>query len=162
MIKMLGKVCDWRGMMLVGFLLLVTTIAGAQNEKDYGAEKANSRFASGANSEEGSSPNYLALHDASGPSGVPLGGIGVGAVDLAPDGHFTRFAINNWSTDGVDMARRDNPAWDQEAFLAPLGEGCFGNHRDASSAARSADARRYAGLRAQHLPRSISYGYAEL
>ena len=91
---------------------------GAQNEKDYGAEKANSRFASGANSEEGSSPNYLALHDASGPSGVPLGGIGVGAVDLAPDGHFTRFAINNWSTDGVDMARRDNPAWDREAFLA--------------------------------------------
>ena len=87
-------------------------------EKDYGTEEANSRFASQRNSDTASSPNYLALYDASGPSGVPLGGIGVGAVDLAPDGHFTRFAVNNWSTDGVDMARRDNPAWDLGAFLA--------------------------------------------
>lgn len=37
-------------------------------------------------------PNYFALYDQKGPS--PLGGIGVGAVDLAPDGRFTRMAIN--------------------------------------------------------------------
>lgn len=64
-------------------------------------------------------PDYLALHDLGGPSGVPLGGIGVGAVDFAPDGHFTRMALNNWATDsGVARARAENPAWDEEAFLA--------------------------------------------
>lgn len=105
-------------LLTAGVLLTATLSAAAQEDKDYGAEQANSRFASNGGSDGGTSPNYLALHDASGPSGVPLGGIGVGAVDLAPDGHFTRFAINNWSTDGVDLARRDNPMWDQEAFLA--------------------------------------------
>lgn len=65
-------------------------------------------------------PNFLALYDQEGPSGVPLGGIGVGAVDLAPDGRFTRMAINNWAStpDGIDRARRENPEWEREAFLS--------------------------------------------
>ena len=65
-------------------------------------------------------PNLLALYDQEGPSGVPVGGIGVGAVDLAPDGRFTRMAINNWSSneDGIDPARRENPEWEREAFLS--------------------------------------------
>jgi non-lysosomal glucosylceramidase len=108
-----------KAFLLFAIVLLVPTVAAhAQEDKDYGAQQANSRFVSKAGSDGDVFPNYLALHDANGPSGVPLGGIGVGAVDLAPDGHFTRFAINNWSSDGVDMARRDNPSWDREAFLA--------------------------------------------
>ena len=117
---MYSRISGWRGTILlaVGVLFLATLSAAAQQDKDYGAQQANGRFVSRTGPENELSPNYLALHDAPGPSGVPLGGIGVGAVDLAPDGHFTRFAINNWSTDGVDLARKDNPAWDQEAFLA--------------------------------------------
>ncbi len=101
-----------------GFLLFGTPSARSQENADYGVQEANTRFAASTGPTHESSLNYLALHDAPGPSGVPLGGIGVGAVDLAPDGHFTRFAINNWSTDGVDMTRRDNPGWDGQAFLA--------------------------------------------
>ena len=90
----------------------------AQEAVDYGAGQANTRFTASSRSSVVAEPNYLALYDEPGPSGVPLGGIGVGAVDLAPDGHFTRFAINNWATDsGVARARQENPAWDREAFL---------------------------------------------
>ena len=127
-IKTYSKVIHWRRTVLfVACMLLFSTVSQAQEDKDYGSEQANSRFVSIAGSNGDTSPNYLALHDAPGPSGVPLGGIGVGAVDLAPDGHFTRFAINNWSTDGVDMARRDNPAWGQEALLAMWEKDASGN-----------------------------------
>ncbi|WP_158883765.1 GH116 family glycosyl-hydrolase [Rhodanobacter sp. L36] len=96
-----------------------TCTAFAQDGGDYGAQQANDRFKPANNAGVVVEPNYLALHDAVGPSGVPLGGIGVGAVDLAPDGHFTRIAINNWATDGgVARARDEHPEWDAEAFLA--------------------------------------------
>jgi len=99
--------------------LLVSCAAQSQTGDDYGAQQANSRFLAGGSSVNAQAPNYLALHDEPGPSGVPLGGIGVGAVDFAPDGHFTRIAINNWATDsGVARARSENPEWDKEAFLA--------------------------------------------
>jgi non-lysosomal glucosylceramidase len=39
--------------------------------------------------------NYLNLSDHFGPSGVPIGGIGVGCFDMAPDGSFTRIRLNN-------------------------------------------------------------------
>ncbi len=45
--------------------------------------------------------NYLALQDHIGPSGVPLGGIGVGCFDFAPDGRFTRIALNCTHEKGV-------------------------------------------------------------
>ncbi|WP_446744673.1 GH116 family glycosyl-hydrolase [Silvibacterium acidisoli] len=97
-------------------------------QDDYGAQQANSRFLADVSSASGEPANYLALHDAPGPSGVPLGGIGVGAVDLAPDGHFTRVAINNWSTDsGVARARSEHPEWDKEAFLAVWEKDSSGN-----------------------------------
>jgi uncharacterized protein (DUF608 family) len=99
----------------------------AQEKDNYGAQQANSRFSGSQGATDSQEPNYLALHDAPGPSGVPLGGIGVGAVDLAPDGHFTRIAINNWATDsGVARARSDNPEWDSEAFLALWEKGSSG------------------------------------
>ena len=115
-----SKLPDWRGaiLLLAGVFVLATLSATAQEDKDYGAQQANRRFAAGAGGDSEFSPNYLALQDAPAASGVPLGGIGVGAVDLAPDGRFTRFAVNNWSTDGVDLARKDNPVWGDEAFLA--------------------------------------------
>jgi non-lysosomal glucosylceramidase len=71
-------------------------------------------------SESNPNPDFLALYDQKGPSGVPLGGIGVGAVDFAPDGSFTRMAINNWAStpDGVERARREEPEWGREAFLS--------------------------------------------
>lgn len=102
--------------------------ADAQDGDDYGAQQANSRFKAANDTGAWVEPNYLALHDAVGPSGVPLGGIGVGAVDLAPDGHFTRIAINNWATDsGVDRASAEHPEWDPEAFLALWEKDASGN-----------------------------------
>ncbi len=98
----------------------VVSAAGAGAAQEYGAAEANTRFAAGGlgSGMEHEPLHYLALHDLPGPSGVPLGGIGVGAVDLAPDGHFSRIALNNWATDsGVDRARSENPMWDSEAFL---------------------------------------------
>lgn len=111
------KVCQCA--LITMAIILPPFQAHAQEGHDYGAQQANSRFTGSQNATSSQEPNYLALYDALGPSGVPLGGIGVGAVDLAPDGHFTRIAINNWATDsGVDRARSDNPDWDSEAFLA--------------------------------------------
>lgn len=100
-------------------VFLLPSTAQSQAGNDYGAQQANSRFTAAQAAANLQLPNYLALHDASGPSGVPLGGIGVGTVDLAPDGHFTHIAINNWATDsGVGRARSENPEWDFETFLA--------------------------------------------
>ena len=45
--------------------------------------------------------DIFALRDAPGTSGVPLGGIGTGFFDLAPDGGIARVAINNHHQDGV-------------------------------------------------------------
>ena len=64
------------------------------SNSDYGALAANTRFLSSGGG-GGEDFIYLALRDHPGPSGVPLGGIGVGCIGLAPDGRFTRVAINN-------------------------------------------------------------------
>ncbi|ADV84964.1 GH116 family glycosyl-hydrolase [Terriglobus saanensis] len=112
----------------LAMVLLLSCEAHSQAGEDYGAQQANSRFAATTDTVNTEAPNYLALHDAPGPSGVPLGGIGVGAVDLAPDGHFTRIAVNNWATDsGVARARAENPEWDAEAFLAVWEKDSSGN-----------------------------------
>lgn len=39
--------------------------------------------------------DYLKLENHPGNSGVPLGGIGVGNVEFAPDGRFARIGLNN-------------------------------------------------------------------
>jgi non-lysosomal glucosylceramidase len=87
-------------------VFLVVPVAFAQNNQEH--------------SWPNPTPNFFALYDQNGPSGVPLGGIGVGTVDLAPDGRFSRMAINNWLSDesGIDRARRENPEWEREAFLS--------------------------------------------
>jgi len=43
---------------------------------------------------------YFGLVHHRGPSGVPVGGAGAGCFDYAPDGAFTRVAINNLHSDG--------------------------------------------------------------
>ncbi len=62
---------------------------------DYGADAASNTFGPGGAVGKGQDFNYLALRDHIGPTGVPLGGIGAGCFDLAPDGQFTRIGVNN-------------------------------------------------------------------
>lgn len=93
--------------MVRAFLLISVSLAvsaqmvGAQ--VDYGADRVNSlpnsiRTVSGGKDDF----NYLALQDHRGPSGVPLGGIGVGCFDYTPDGRINRILINNWH--GADQS----------------------------------------------------------
>ena len=83
-----------------------------------GADDANSRFYGGSAAADGAY-NYLALRDHPGPTGVPLGGIGAGCVQFAPDGHFTRTSgINNWFTDCATEFRQANTLLENGHFLA--------------------------------------------
>ncbi len=63
---------------------------------NYGADQANKRFMPSQGMLGGRTDfNYLALENHPGNSGVPLGGIGVGNVEFAPDGRFARIGMNN-------------------------------------------------------------------
>jgi non-lysosomal glucosylceramidase len=63
---------------------------------NYGADKANKRYVPSSSSLGGRSDfNYLALADHPSRSGVPLGGIGAGNVEFAPNGRFVRIGLNN-------------------------------------------------------------------
>jgi len=103
----------------ISLLLLVSGLAALASAQDgYGAGQANSRTASQFGGGARGDYNYLALRDHPGPSGVPLGGIGVGCVDLAPDGRFSRIGLNNWFTDGLGRVRGENPELERGSFLA--------------------------------------------
>lgn len=81
---------------LLSFSFRAVHVYAAPNEQNYGADEANNRyFRKNRTAVEAKDYDYLALRDHPGPSGVPLGGIGVGCLDLAPDGRFTRIALNN-------------------------------------------------------------------
>ena len=85
-----------------GILAGATLPAIAEQQPDYGAGAVNSMGRTEGTKVAGREDyNYLALENHIGPSGVPVGGIGVGCFDYAPNGSFTRFAINNWHEDGV-------------------------------------------------------------
>ncbi len=72
-------------------------VSDAQKKIDYGADKVNQLGTTAGTILGGRDDyDYLALKDHIGPSGVPLGGIGVGYFDYAPNGRFTRLQINNW------------------------------------------------------------------
>lgn len=96
----------------LGIIFLICLLTGgaavsSPAQVNYGAAKANASRAPDNMRMRGSNDyDYLALKDQCGPSGVPLGGVGVGYFDLAPNGHFTRVAINNWQTalGGVNRA----------------------------------------------------------
>lgn len=78
-------------------LLLKTAFISAQ-ETEYGASEANRRF---YNKEEDATRlrkedyDFLGADDIPATSGVPMGGIGVGNIQLAPDGRFVRIGLNN-------------------------------------------------------------------
>ena len=88
------------------FVSLAFCLAGAfalhgqeENQNNYGVEEANTKF-SLQNGILGGKTNYdyLSLKDHEDVSGVPLGGIGVGNINFAPSGKFTRIGINNIHT----------------------------------------------------------------
>jgi uncharacterized protein (DUF608 family) len=81
-----------------------TKDASASAPIDYGAGKVNSMGKTNGVKLQGDEDyNYFALENHSGPSGVPVGGIGAGCFDYAPDGRFTRVAINNWHSEGGQL-----------------------------------------------------------
>jgi non-lysosomal glucosylceramidase len=94
---------------------------------DYGADAASNTFGPGGGGGRGHDYNYLALRDHIGPSGVPLGGIGAGCFDLAPDGQFTRMGVNNTfdilrgeTTKGFFLALWEKPAKNKPAVARRL------------------------------------------
>jgi len=93
-----GKFTEPVAMLAFACAAIFTTLTGAKADNiDYGAGKVNS-LAPTAGTKIGGTDNYnyLALADHQGPSGVPVGGIGVGCFDYNPEGAFTRICINNW------------------------------------------------------------------
>ncbi|MCD8080527.1 MAG: non-lysosomal glucosylceramidase, partial [Bacteroides sp.] len=63
---------------------------------NYGVEEANTKFSLKEGVLGGDTGyDYLSLKDHEDTSGVPLGGIGVGNINLSPSGQFTRIGINN-------------------------------------------------------------------
>ena len=75
------------------FSVLLLSLHGQNN---YGVEEANTKFSLKQGVLGGSDNfNYLSLDDHPDASGVPLGGIGVGNINLSPSGTFSRIGINN-------------------------------------------------------------------
>ena len=72
--------------------------------------------------------NYLALYDHTGPSGVPLGGIGTGCFDFAPDGKICRIGINGTHEDRIIKNTKGSffavsqrfPGWPSKANVSRL------------------------------------------
>lgn len=76
------------------FLLLAFSLA--LTAQDYGVEEANAKFYQRQGVLGGRSDyNYLSLYNHPDVSGVPMGGIGAGNINLTPSGAFNRIGINN-------------------------------------------------------------------
>ena len=121
-------------------LCLLFTAAGLHaQETDYGAGAANVRFIPSQGLLGGRTDfDCLRLKTPPAASGVPLGGIGAGNVQFAPDGRFVRIGMNNihlpirkstgsfftlWHRNGGTAdARRCNTAW--RAFPRPITPDC--------------------------------------
>ena len=88
-------------MTLKRFLMPVVATAlacasGFAQDADYGKDEANKRFIPSRGLLGGREDfNCLALENHPAASGVPLGGIGAGNVQFAPDGRFVRIGLNN-------------------------------------------------------------------
>lgn len=78
---------------LAGLCLTGTSFAQSGG---YGADDANRRFAPSLGMLGGETQfDYLNLKNHAATSGVPLGGIGAGNVQFAPNGRFVRIGMNN-------------------------------------------------------------------
>ncbi len=71
------------------------SLLGRAQADNYGADKANKRYVPSGSLGGRSDFDYLALADHPSRSGVPLGGIGAGNVEFAPNGRFVRIGLNN-------------------------------------------------------------------
>lgn len=81
------------------FVGAVASYGQNENENDYGVNEANTKFSFQNGILGGDTDyDYFSLKDHEDVSGVPLGGIGVGNINLAPSGQFTRIGINNIHT----------------------------------------------------------------
>lgn len=81
------------------FVGAVASYGQNENENDYGVNEANTKFCFQNGILGGDTDyDYFSLKDHEDVSGVPLGGIGVGNINLAPSGQFTRIGINNIHT----------------------------------------------------------------
>lgn len=70
-----------------------------ENQNNYGVDEANTKFNLQSGVLGGETHfDYLSLKDHEDTSGVPLGGIGVGNINFAPSGRFTRIGMNNIHT----------------------------------------------------------------
>lgn len=80
---------------IIVFILIFSLPVSSQTD-NYGAGDANIRFQPSRGMLGGRTDfDYLKLKNHPGNSGVPLGGIGVGNVEFAPDGRFARIGMNN-------------------------------------------------------------------
>lgn len=81
---------------VITLLVVVLNCYCINAQNDYGVDEANNKFHLKQGVLGGhENYNYLSLQDHPDVSGVPLGGIGVGYVNLSPSGAFTRIGINN-------------------------------------------------------------------
>lgn len=87
-----------------------------------GGVDSTSSYISGVRGDDAQYDDPYNMIDGPGLAGVPLGGIGVGFFDLAPDGGFARVAINNWHQDGVitDTGGTFLAAWRQSTNSAQV------------------------------------------
>lgn len=78
------------------FLIVFISIILNVDAQDYGLKEANSKFSPISETFLGKDDyNYFSLYNHPDISGVPLGGIGVGNINLTPSGAFNRIGINN-------------------------------------------------------------------
>lgn len=74
----------------------LVTMFSLQGQNNYGVDEANTKFTLQSGTLGGEQDfDYLSLKDHKDMSGVPLGGIGVGNINFAPSGRFTRIGMNN-------------------------------------------------------------------
>lgn len=85
-----------KAILLIALLWLCIGSIQAQQGTDYGANQANTRFVASRGLLGGRTDyDWLALKNHPAASGVPLGGIGAGNIQFAPDGRFVRIGMNN-------------------------------------------------------------------
>jgi len=83
-------------LLFISAICIGITVSANAQEVDYGADRANKKTVTTDKLAGGRTDyDYLALKDHNSDSGVPLGGIGVGNIQFAPNGRFVRIGLNN-------------------------------------------------------------------
>lgn len=86
----------WKKSILYAIIWIFSSAVLFSQTDNYGADEANKRFIPSLGILGGRTDfDYLRLKNHPSNSGVPLGGIGVGNIQFAPDGRFVRIGMNN-------------------------------------------------------------------